>query len=622
MSDQSILQAIHAPGDVKRLDRPSLDRLCGELRERIITTVADNGGHLSSNLGTVELTVALLRAFDLPRDQVVFDVGHQCYAYKLLTGRAADFHTLRQSGGISGFTNRTESEYDLFTTGHASNAISLAVGLTRARQLQGGQGHTVAVLGDGALTGGMSYEALNDAGSSRVPLIVILNDNGMSISGNVGALSGYLTRLRLSKGWLGVKKTISEGLLRLPAVGKPLHAFFESAKDHIRNIFIHDKFFASLGFRYLGPIDGHSIAGMERVFRRAAALNEPVLIHVVTRKGQGYAPAENSPDVYHGVAPFYVDSGEAKRQEGPEYGRTAALYLAELQRGRGDLCMVTAAMRDGTGAAAFAEAHPGRLFDVGIAEEHAVSLCAGLARGGLRPVCAIYDTFLQRAYDQMLTDVCMQGLPVLFLLDRAGLNGADGASHHGIFGLSYLLSMPGMRIFMPLSETQLRGAIDGALAGDGPTAICYPRRLPKDGPMTRAPEDDGLVCYGDRGDAALVCAGVIAQEALKAAERLAGEGIRLTVLALTRVRPVPPALWTRLGDRSWVTLEENVQSGGLGEMLCAEAVRTGHTPPAACFAIPDGFPTHGDRSGLLKTAGLDADTLADRIRALLKGERA
>ena len=605
--------------ELKNLDPAEIPALCARLRETIIATVSENGGHLASNLGAVELTVALLRAFDLEQDRIVFDVGHQCYTYKLLTGRGAGFHTLRQYGGISGFPNRGESDADLFTTGHASNAISLSAGLARARQLQGQAGHTIAVLGDGALTGGMSYEALNDAGSSRTPLIVILNDNGMSISGNVGALSRYLTGMRLSKGWLGVKKAISNTLLRLPLAGKPLHDFFEGVKDHIRNIFVHDKFFSSLGFRYLGPIDGHNVAGMERVFRRAAALGEPVLIHVVTQKGHGYAPAENSPDVFHGVPPFYVDSGEYKECQSPEFGRTAAEYLVEAQKTRGDICVVTAAMSDGTGLCVFGEACPDRLFDVGIAEEHAVSMAAGLARGGLRPVCGIYDTFLQRGYDQLLTDVCLQKLPVTFLLDRAGLSGPDGASHHGIFGFSYLLGMPGMRVFCPLNAAQLREALDTALDAEGPTAICYPRRLPKCAALTDAPAGRPYVTLREGGDAVLLCAGVIAEEGLKAAERLQAQGITAEVAAIVRLQPLDEGLWAHIGGRAYFTLEENVQGGGFGEHVCAQAVRAKLTPPRRMFALPEGFPPHGDRAHLLKDAGLDADTLAKEIRRELNG---
>ena len=607
------LSQITSPEDLKQLNSEELNALCAQIRNRIIDTVSDNGGHLASNLGTVELTVALLRAFHMPEDQIVFDVGHQCYTYKMLTGRETDFGTLRQYGGISGFPNREESGADLFTTGHASNAISLATGLSRARRLTGKPGSAVAVLGDGALTGGMSYEALNDAGSSGLPLIVILNDNGMSISSNVGALSRYLTEMRLSNGWLGVKKVVSSGLKRLPVVGGALFTFFESFKDHIRSLFVHDTFFTSLGFKYLGPIDGHDISAMERVFRRAAALHEPALIHVVTQKGHGYAPAEDSPDIFHGVPPFYVDSGEYKEETGPEFGKTAAEYLAEKQRERGDICVVTAAMRDGTGFAHFDEACPGRLFDVGIAEEHAVSMAAGLARGGQRPVCAIYNTFLQRGYDQLLMDVCLQKLPVLFLLDRSGLSGPDGASHHGIFGFSYLLAMPGMRVYCPVNAAQLKNAIDEALAGAGPAAICYPRRLTQNPVLMNAPVQP-CAALREGEDAVLLCAGVIAKRGLEAAEQLAAAGIHITVAAVTRIKPLDGDVWRLIGGRPCFTLEENVRGGGFGEMLCAEAARTGHEAPRACFSLPEGFPAHGSRHRLLKDAGLDAETLAAEIR--------
>ena len=609
---------IRIPENLKQLNTEQLEALCAGLREQIIATVAENGGHLASNLGAVELTVALLRAFDIPQDQILFDVGHQCYSWKLLTGRDADFRSLRQYGGISGFPNRTESEADLFTTGHASNAISLATGLIRARQLNGQPGHTVAVLGDGALTGGMSYEGLNDAGNSKLPLIVILNDNGMSISSNVGAMSKYLTNLRLSKGWLGTKKAVSGGLKRIPVIGKALFTFFEGFKDHIRNIFVHDKFFSSLGFRYLGPIDGHSVTDMEKIFRRATALNEPVLIHVVTQKGQGYAPAEDSPDVFHGIPPFYVDSGATKEAEVPEFGKTAAQHLIGLQQARGDICAVTAAMKDGTGFSVFEEAFPDRLFDVGIAEEHAVSMAAGLARGGQRPVCAIYNTFLQRGYDQMLMDVCLQKLPVLFLLDRTGLSGPDGASHHGIFGLSYLMTMPGMTLYCPLNAHQLTAALDDALSSENPTAVCYPRKIPQK-PVLLDADTQPCVQLREGIDAVLLCAGVIAEEGLKAAELLAQEGISLAVTAVIRLKPLDSGVWHAIGTQPWFTLEENVRSGGFGEMLSAEAARAGITPPNVCFALSDTFPAHGDRKNLLKDAGLDAASLASAIKRSIGG---
>ncbi len=606
------------PDALKRLNKTELEALCADLRGEIIAAVSENGGHLASNLGTVELTVALLRAFELPRDQIIFDVGHQCYTYKLLTGRDADFRTLRTFGGLSGFSNRKESEADLFTTGHASNAISLAAGLVRARQLSGETGHTVAVLGDGALTGGMSYEGLNDVGNSGLPLIVILNDNGMSISSNVGALSKYLTGMRLSKGWIGTKKAVAGGLKRLPLIGKPLFTFFESAKDHVRDLFIHDKFFASLGFRYLGPIDGHDVAVMEKIFRRAVALNEPTVIHLVTRKGQGYAPAEDSPDVFHGVPPFYVESGEYKEHAAAEYGKTAAEHLIKCQQERGDLCVVTAAMKDGTGMTAFESACPDRLFDVGIAEEHAVSMAAGLARGGQRPVCAIYSTFLQRGYDQMLMDVCLQELPVLFLVDRNGLSGPDGASHHGIFSLSYLRDMPGMRIYLPLNEAQLTAAIDESLNGNSPAAICYPRKLPHHPALAAAPAAP-CVTLKEGADAVLLCAGVIAQQGLAAAELLAEKGVSLGVAAVTQIKPLGDGIWPLIARRPCFTLEENVSSGGFGEMLSAEAARQGQPLPRACFALPDGFPAHGDRKSLLRQAGLDPETIAASIMKLLNG---
>ena len=609
------------PEDIKKLSTEQANELAEALRSRIIETVSKNGGHLSSNLGAVDLTIALLRAFDVPRDSIIFDVGHQCYAYKLLTGRSDRFDTLRQYGGISGFPCRDESDFDAFTTGHASNAISLSLGLMRAKMLEHKEGRVITVLGDGALTGGMCYEALNDAGSGKVPLIVVLNDNGMSISGNVGALSKYLTYMRLSKGWITAKKSFSRLIRRIPLAGAKLHSFFEHTKDHIRNIFIHDKFFSSLGFRYLGPIDGHSIASMERVFRKAAQLSEPVLIHVATRKGQGYEPAENSPDLFHGAAPFCMESGEfVDRSPSRAFGVAACEALISEQETRRNICVITAAMTDGTGMGSFAHAYPERYFDVGIAEEHAVSMAAGLARGGEKPVVAIYDTFLQRAYDQILMDTALQGLPVTFLIDRAGINGADGASHHGIFGLSYLRTVPELQLFCPVNEAQLLHALKHALSSRTPSAVRYPRTMPEALHDIPCPEEDGqgLLTVLSGQDASVLAVGVIMEEALKAAALLKKEGISISVYQALNVFPLSEEHLKHLPDCPLFTLEENVMQGGFGEYVTALLARRSGRHPMEIFALPDKFPAHGDRQSLLAEAGLDAKSLAKRIKSNLE----
>lgn len=614
-----LLEEIHSPADVKRLDSSQLALLAREIREEILQTVSRNGGHLASNLGVVELTIAMLRVFNPPKDKILLDVGHQCYPYKLLTGRYARFSTLRQWQGISGFPQPEESEYDPFTAGHASTAISAAVGLSRARDLLGQDHHVVVLVGDGALTGGMCYEALNDAGSSKERMIVIVNDNGMSISGNTGALSGYLTYLRVSKGWINVKKAISSVLLHIPVFGEKLFERFGRFKDNIRNFFVHDRYFSALGFRYFGPIDGHNEEALERILRRASQFTEPVVIHVITQKGHGYQPAEDQPDVFHGIPPFYVESG-AVRKSGKEtmFGREACAYLLD-KSGQGiPVAAVCAAMADGTGFADWKLRRPDRFFDVGIAEEHAVTMAAGLARGKMRPVVAIYDTFLQRAYDQILEDVCQQKLPVLFLLDRAGFSAADGSTHHGVFGLSYLLPMPGMHVYCPAGKGQMRGAIDAALSADGPTAIRYPARMPNWDRGTDALLKDAeqWTVIREGTDCVLLTAGTILEEGLKAAAILEGYGVSCRVVSCCRVKPLDEVCLKDLSTEEipFFTLEEHEETGGFGMYVTSWCREQSVPAPRAVFAVKDRFVPHGTRQDLLELCGIDAQTIADTIK--------
>ena len=465
------MREIREPSELKKMSVRELQALAGEIREEIIHTVAEQGGHLSSNLGAVELTLAVHYVFDAPEDKLIFDVGHQAYAHKLVTGRLEAFRHLRQHGGASGFPQSDESEYDAFTAGHASTAISAALGLARTRDIMHGENHVVAIVGDGALTGGMCYEALNDAGRTNTRLIVILNDNGMSIAPNVGAMSRYLTHLRQSKRYRAVKRGIRRGLSRIPGVGIPLFHFIERLRDMLKSLLVDGKFFSALGFEYIGPIDGHDLKHMIRVLKRTKDSDQPVLVHVVTQKGHGYRPAENRPDAFHGVAPFFIDSGEVKRGERvPPCGRVAARQLAEMAETDIRICAITAAMPTGTGLNEFAKAHPDRFFDVGIAEEHAVTMAAGMAAGGMKPYVAIYSTFLERSFDQMLVDVCRNSLPVTFLIDRAGLVGADGSTHQGVYDLSYLRLMPNMIVAAPRERARPEEAVvaeRGDLRADG-----------------------------------------------------------------------------------------------------------------------------------------------------------
>ena len=598
-----------------------MQALAGEIREKIIGTVAVNGGHLASNLGVVELTIALHRVLNCPEDKIVFDVGHQCYAHKLLTGRYEAFSSLRTMDGLCGFPRRQESEYDAFDTGHASTAISAALGMARARDIQGKQYKVVAVVGDGALTGGMCYEALNDAGSRGTPLMVVLNDNGMSISRNVGALSRQLTKLRVSRGWLGTKKSVAEALKKIPVGGKALFRAFEKIKNSIRNVLIRDKFFTALGFQYFGPIDGHDIQGMEKVFHRLTEMEKPVVVHVVTRKGQGFQQAEERPEKYHGVAPFVQDDGKTRGETAPSLGKLAGEYLTELAGRNKRICAVTAAMTDSVGFGGFAKQYPDRLFDVGIAEEHAVTLSAGMAAAGMRPFTAIYETFLQRAYDQIAQDICLQRLPVCLLMDRAGLGGEDGATHHGIMGVSMLRSIPNMAILAPRCAAEMRAMMDWTLSQDGPAAIRYPRCMPE---IPGA--NDGHFAVGkweilrQGRDAAILASSSILAECARAAELLEKQGIHAEVVNASSIRPMDEAYIKKANEKKLplITVEEHVLSGGFGSGVAEFCAREGLSAPKAMIGLSDAFVPHGSRKLLLRRHHLDAEGIAEQVRKAVK----
>ena len=605
------LKDIHSPRDLKAAKPEELPALAQEIREEIIKTVAVNGGHLASNLGAVELTIALHRALDCPRDKIVFDVGHQCYTHKLLTGRQDRFSTLRTLDGVCGFPRREESEYDAFDTGHASTAISVALGMARARDMRGEDYRVAAVVGDGALTGGMCYEALNDAGSGKSPLMVIINDNGMSISSNVGALSRQLTRLRLSRGWLGAKKAVADALKKAPIGGSALYKGFQRFKNRVRNALVKDKYFTSLGFRYFGPIDGHDMAEMERVFKRLKCLNEPVAVHVVTKKGSGFRDAEEKPEKYHGVSPFVPP----EEKNGPTLGAKAGEQVLKQAETREDICVVTAAMTASTGFAPFAKRFPDRLFDVGIAEEHAVTLAAGMAAGGMRPFVAIYETFLQRAFDQLLEDVCLQKLPVVFLMDRAGLGGEDGATHHGVFGAAMLCSMPGLTVLSPRCEEELRRMIDWSLTQNGPVAIRYPKSSRAAAPCPSfAPGKWETLRAGE--DAAIVACSAILEDCLRAAEQLEQAGVRARVINASSLSPLDDGCLRELHEKNmpFITVEEHALSGGLGERTAARCQRMRWHGPVAMLSLPDAFIPHGNRRQLLNRYGLTADGIAAQVR--------
>ena len=618
-----VLERIHSSEDVKRLSSKELPVLAQELRARIIDSVSRNGGHLASNLGVVELTIALHRAFDFPKDALIFDVGHQCYAHKLLTGRADSFDTLRQFGGLAGFPRREESPYDAFDTGHASTAISAAAGMARARDLAGGSQSVVAVVGDGALTGGMCYEALSDVGSSKLRMIVVLNDNGMSISRNVGAVSRYLTHMRSSKGWFEAKHVVGDFLRRIPVVGNSLHAFFQRIKNSLRNIFVQDRLFDSLGFHYLGPVDGRDITGLERLFRRARQLDEPVLIHVVTKKGRGYSQAESDPTRLHGTPPFDVHTGEPLSPAGKSMGKAAGDALCAMAAADSRIVAVTAAMTGSTGLGEFASRYPDRLYDVGIAEEHAVTMAAGLAVGGARPFVAIYDSFLQRAYDQILLDVCEQHLPVCFLVDRAGLI-EDGVTHQGVYGNAFLTQMPGLTVLNAATCDELQAMIRYALTLDAPVAIRYgktetenvavwPREKPY-APMWP------LLRTGD--ELAILACGAMVGQAMRAAELLDQQGLRCAVYAADCIQPLDENVLNQLKDSKLVTLEEGVVSGGLSSLVPAWRAAHGVCKPLLTLGVEGLCATQGDHTLQLRAQGLDAESVARRIAQWNKESKA
>lgn len=622
-----MLKDIKSPEQLRDLSLKELQALAEEIRGELVSAVSECGGHLASNLGVVELTLALHRVFSCPEDKFVFDVGHQSYVHKLLTGRYEQFHTLRKEGGLSGFPNAEESPCDCFVAGHASNAISAALGMARTRDIMHGENHVVAIVGDGALTGGMCYEALNDAGQSETPLIVILNDNEMSISRNVGALSRHLDHLRQSKGYRSLKSSVRRGLGKIPGVGEVVLRVFEKLKNSIKALIIDDKFFEALGFTYIGPVDGHNLKQLIRVLRRAREDRRPLLIHVVTQKGRGYQPAENHPDEFHGVAPFYVESGKTRRDESEEIeiscGGIVAQQLSEMAQSDIRISVVSAAMPIGTGMRIFQQAHPDRFFDVGIAEEHAVTMAAGMASAGMKPYVAIYSTFLQRGYDQMLTDVCRCKLPVTFLLDRAGFVGADGKTHQGLFDLSYLRSMPNMIVAAPRDVRDLKKLVELSAQSSLPMAIRYPKAGVDLGPGLAAqqPLEGGKwELLSDGADVMFYAVGPMVQIAMQASIELMGKGVHAGVVDARFIKPMDEELLlsTAKRVRLVVTLEENSLCGGFGEGALRILSENGVRTKALALGAPDRFISHGRISQQRKSCGLGAEEITGRVLAELK----
>ena len=618
------LEDLHTPEELRALSYEELNELSAEIRGELISTVARRGGHLASNLGVVELTVALHRVFDIPRDKLIFDVGHQCYVHKLLTGRYNLFRSLRSFGGLSGFPKRSESEYDIFETGHASTAISAALGMARARDMRG-EGHDViAVVGDGSLTGGMCYEALNDAGSSRTPLIVILNDNEMSISPNVGGLSRHLTDLRISKGWNSTRRIVKSGLDRVPVIGPPIRRGIHRVTSWIKSLFVDEGFFTSLGFRYLGPFDGHNLRQLERALQSVRHTREPVVLHVLTQKGHGYELAEEKPEQFHGTPPFYVETGDPRSgSQTPSCGRVMAEELCRMADEDPRVVAVTAAMESGTGLSLFREKHPERFLDVGITEEHAVTMAAGLAAGGMRPYFAVYASFFQRAYDQLIHDVAMQGLPVTFLLDRSGIVGEDGATHHGVLDLAETIPVPGLTVLAPRDIGELRRMIRWTGSAKGPVVIRYGKSLPD---LTAkypagAFEPGRWESLEPGEDCALLAVGSMVSVALATRRELQKKGIRAEVVSCATVKPVDTAALARLDGTPVFTMEEHMLTGGFGSQVQSLCADEGWTAPVACFGVQNTFVQHGRRDQLLKYIGLEPVQMAARIAAILAQRR-
>lgn len=620
-----ILEKIQSPEEVKKLDPEELELLAQEIREFLLEKISHTGGHLASNLGVVELTIALFLAFDLPKDKVVWDVGHQSYTHKILSGRRGMFEGLRQYGGLSGFPRRRESPYDAFDTGHSSTSVSAGLGIAQGRDLLGEDYWVVSVIGDGALTGGMAYEALNNAARLKKNFIIVLNDNNMSISENVGGMSKYLSGIRTGDGYNDLKKGVVDVLERIPGLGSQMIDRIKRTKNGIKQLFIPGMLFENMGITYLGPVDGHNIRMLQKTLLEAKKLDHAVLVHVITKKGKGYPPAEKNPSKFHGVDPFDLATGQPlKEKKYPSYTEVFSRALCRLAKNDGRIVAVTAAMPDGTGLKEFAKRYPKRFFDVGIAEAHGVTSAAGMAAAGLKPVIAVYSSFLQRGFDQILHDVCIQELPVVFAIDRAGLVGSDGETHQGIFDYSYLTCIPNMTVMAPKNRWELEDMLAFAVSMGRPVAVRYPRGEAYRGLKAfRAPIQygKGELLYDDSGqDAsqarlALLAVGSMVSTAEHIREKLKERGISCSLANGRFVKPFDRELTERLAETHevLVTLEENVLQGGFG-LAVADYVHQ-KFPQVKTFqvALPDAYVEHGNVSILRESLGIDSDSV---IRAL------
>lgn len=616
---KKFLDEVNSSADVKKLNIPELKILAEEIREFLVDVISKHGGHLSSNLGTVELTLALHKVFDFSSDKIVWDVGHQSYTHKIITGRKSQFLTLRQKDGISGFPKTEESESDAFNTGHSSTSISAALGFAKSFELEGSTSRAVAVIGDGALTGGMAYEALNHAGSSKSPLIVILNDNGMSISENVGGLSQYMRKIRSHSKYIDIKTAITNFLKGLPFLGEPFIRFIHTAKRFLKKFILQKQLFENMGLEYLGPIDGHDLKELITVINYAKSLNRPVIVHAVTKKGKGYAPSEQNPSLFHGVGSFNPETGETGEEHCQTYSYVFGSEIARLAKTNSKIVAVTAAMPLGTGLTEFARQFPQRFFDVGIAEEHAVTFSAAMAKQGFIPVFAVYSTFLQRGYDQIIHDVALQNLHVIFAIDRAGAAGNDGETHQGIYDLSYLSHIPNMTVLAPSSNQELAAMLDFAVNEcTGPVAIRYPKSSSPKTENTFSPISMGKGVLEKSGnDVLIVALGSQVTEAVHAAELLEAKGISTAVMNARFLKPFDEALFMECskGKRLVASVEDNVKIGGL-----SDTVRRYSKAPIIEFAFPDSPLIQGSIKEQKLDAGLDAEHIAKKIITTLEGD--
>ena len=613
-----ILDRIQKENDIKNLTEEELNQLTDEIRQFLIESISVTGGHLASNLGVVELTMALHLCFDLPKDKIIWDVGHQSYTHKILTGRKEGFSSLRQYGGLSGFPKANESDTDCFNTGHSSTSISAGLGLAAAREITGEDYHVVSVIGDGSLTGGMAYEALNNASSINKNFIIVLNDNNMSISENVGGMSTYLANFRTADAYRDLKANVMKSLQKMPVCGEKLIESIRNTKSSIKQLLIPGMLFEEMGIITLGPVDGGNIKELIKIFNEAKRVDGPVLVHVMTKKGAGYVPAEKNPSRFHGAEPFDIETGKPlKKKEKATYTDVISSVMCQLAEKEPNLVAITAAMADGTGLAKFAKEYPQRFYDVGIAEQHGTTFAAGLAKAGLKPVFAVYSSFLQRAYDQVLHDVCIQNLPVVFAIDRAGLVGSDGETHQGIFDISFLSSIPNMTVMAPKNKWELADMMQYAVSYETPIAVRYPRGTAYDGLKEfRAPIKLGKSETIKEGSGvALFALGSMVQTAEKVAEILKEQGIEATVINARFAVPFDKEKVAELtqNHKLLVTMEENVTSGGFGEHIASYVNENDLDIKVQVIAIPDAYVEHGNVTRLKEDIQIDAASVSKRI---------